>query len=140
MLETHIPPSHNWKEQLGMAHTTDPAAIVVDQETLIQGVAKHFVQKVFGLEGMPWGTKFSDLEELAVQIGQAVSRSMMDQALAGQAQAEPAVAPVCGVCGTTVQAGPPGEPRAVTTTVGTVDWIEPKRYCPTCRAAFFPMT
>ena len=30
-----------------MAHTTDPAAIVVDQETLIQGVAKHFVQKVF---------------------------------------------------------------------------------------------
>ena len=57
-----------------MAHTTDPAASVVDQETLIQGVAKHFVQKVFGLEGMPWGTKFSDLEELAVQIGQAVSQ------------------------------------------------------------------
>jgi len=123
-----------------MAHTTDPAAIVVDQETLIQGVAKHFVQKVFGLEGMPWGTKFSDLEELAVQIGQAVSRSMMDQALAGQAQAGPAVAPVCGVCGTTVQAGSPGEPRAVTTTVGTVDWIEPKRYCPTCRAAFFSLS
>ena len=93
-----------------MAHTTDPAAIVVDQETLIQGVAKHFVQKVFGLEGMPWGTKFSDLEELAVQIGQAVSRSMMDQALAGQAQAGPAIAPVCGVCGTTVQAVPRANP------------------------------
>ena len=121
-----------------MAHTADPAAVVVDQETLIQGVAKHFLHKVFGPQGMPWGTKFSDLEELAVQIGQAVSRSMMDQALAGQAQAGPAVAPVCGVCGTTVQAGPPGEPRAVTTTVGTVGWIEPKRYCPTCRAAFFP--
>src|SRR3974390_1101600 len=89
MLETHIPPSRNWKEQLGMAHTTDPAAIVVDQETLIQGVAKHFVQKVFGLEGMPWGTKFSDLEELAIQIGQAVSQSMMTQALAGQAQSRP---------------------------------------------------
>jgi hypothetical protein len=121
-----------------MARTTDPATVVVDQENLIQGVANHFLQKVFGLEGMPWGTKFSDLEELAVQIGQAVSRSMMDQALAGQAQAVPAEARACGVCGTPVQAGPPGEPRAVTTTVGTVHWIEPKRYCPKCRAAFFP--
>jgi hypothetical protein len=121
-----------------MATTTDPAAVVVDQENLIQGVAKHFLQKVFGPQGMPWGTKFSDLEELTVQIGQAISRTMMDQALAGQALAVPATAQACGVCGTPVQAGPPGEPRAVTTTVGKVHWIEPKRYCPTCRAAFFP--
>ena len=121
-----------------MATTTDPAAVVLDQENLIQGVAKHFLQKVFGPQGMPWGTKFSDLEELTVQIGQAISRTMMDQALAGQALAVPATAQACGVCGTPVQAGPPGEPRAVTTTVGTVHWIEPKRYCPQCRAAFFP--
>jgi len=43
-----------------MAHRTDPAAVVVDQENLIQGVAKHFLQKVYGPEGMPWGTKFSN--------------------------------------------------------------------------------
>jgi hypothetical protein len=121
-----------------MAHTSDPATVALDQEKLIQGVAKHFLHKVFGPEGMPWGTKFSDLEELAIQIGQAVSRSMMDQALAGQAQAGPATAPTCGVCGTPVQAGPPGQPRAVTTTVGTVHWTEPTRYCSKCRAAFFP--
>ena len=121
-----------------MATTTDPAAVVLDQENLIQGVAKHFLQKVFGPQGMPWGTKFSELEELTVQIGQAISRTMMDQALAGQALAVPATAQACGVCDTPVQAGPPGEPRAVTTTVGTVHWIEPKRYCPKCRAAFFP--
>lgn len=121
-----------------MAHTADPAAVVVDQENLIQGVAKHFLQKIFGAEGMPWGTQFSNLEELAVQIGQAVSRGMMDQALAGQAQAVPAAAQTCGVCGSPVCAGPPGQPRAVTTTVGTVHWIEPERYCPKCRAAFFP--
>ena len=121
-----------------MAHTTDPTAVVVDQEKLIQGVAKHFLQKVFGVEGMPWGTQFSDLEELAVQIGQAVSRSMMDQALAGQAQAVPATAETCGVCGTPVPSEPPGQPRTVTTTVGTVQWTEPQRYCPQCRAAFFP--
>jgi len=121
-----------------MAHTTDPAAVVLDQENLIQGVAKHFLQKVFGAEGLPWGTPFSDLEELTVQIGQAISRSMMDQALAGQAQAVPATAQTCGVCGSSVQNGPPGQPRTVTTTVGTVHWTEPQRYCPNCRAAFFP--
>jgi hypothetical protein len=121
-----------------MAHIVDPAAVVVDQEALIQGVAKHFLQKVFGPEGLPWGTKFSDLEELSVQIGQAISRAMMDRALTGQAQAVPATAETCGVCGTAVQAGPPGQPRAVTTTVGTVHWTEPARYCPQCRAAFFP--
>ena len=83
-----------------MAHTTDPAAVVIDQEKLIQGVAKHFLHKVFGPEGMPWGTKFSELEELTIQIGQAISRTMMDQALANQAQAVPATAQTCGVCGT----------------------------------------
>jgi len=121
-----------------MAHRTDPAAVVVDQENLIQGIAKHFLQKVYGVEGMPWGTKFSDLEELAVQIGQAVSRSMMDQALAHQAQNVPEGAETCGVCGAAVQSGPPPEPRAMATTVGPVGWEEPKRYCPKCRAAFFP--
>ena len=91
-----------------MAHTADPAAVVVDQENLIQGVAKHFLQKIFGAEGMPWGTQFSNLEELAVQIGQAVSRGMMDQALAGQAQAVPAAAQTCGVCGSPCVRGASG--------------------------------
>jgi hypothetical protein len=29
---------------------------VVDQQTLIQGVAKYFPEKVYGPDGMPWGT------------------------------------------------------------------------------------
>ena len=64
----------------------DATAAVVDQQTLIQGVAKYFLEKVHGPDGMPWGTKFADLEELSVQIGQAMSRSMIDQALVRQAQ------------------------------------------------------
>ena len=121
-----------------MAHKTDPVATVHDQKHLIEGVAKHFLQKVYGAEGMPWGTKFSELEELAVQIGQAVSRSMMDQALANQAQTVPEEGETCGVCGATIRSGPPPEPRTMATTVGQVGWEEPQRYCPKCRAAFFP--
>jgi hypothetical protein len=121
-----------------MTHHTDPAATVVEQEKLIQGVAKHLLHKLYGPQGMPWGTTFSELEELAVQIGQALSRSMMDQALADQAQHLPPEAETCGVCGATVRAGPSPQHRAMTTTVGQVQWEEPQRDCPQCRAAFFP--
>ena len=50
-----------------MARKSDPAVTVQDHENLIQGVAKHFLQQVYGPDGMPWGTKFSELEELAIQ-------------------------------------------------------------------------
>jgi hypothetical protein len=64
-------------------HATDA---VVDQQTLIQAIAKYFLEKVYGPDGTPWGTRFTDLEGLSIQIGQAMSRSMMDQALARHAQ------------------------------------------------------
>jgi hypothetical protein len=116
-------------------HATDA---VVDQQTLIQGVAKYFLEKVYGPDGMPWGTRFADLEELSVQIGQAMSRSMIDQALARQAQLVPLERETCSGCGGRVEARDDAEPRAVLTRVGTAHWDEPKRYCPKCRAAFFP--
>ena len=121
-----------------MARTLDPVVTLHDQQNLIEGVAKHFLHKVYGPEGMPWGVKFSGLDELAVPIGQAASRSMIHQALANQTQTVPEPAQACGVCGAATQAGPLPEPRALTTTVGQVDWHEPKRYCPQCRAALFP--
>ncbi len=36
-----------------MARKIDVAATVVDEQTLIQGVAKYFLEKVYGPEGMP---------------------------------------------------------------------------------------
>jgi hypothetical protein len=121
-----------------MASKVDPKVTVVDQQTLIQGVAKYFLEKVYGPDGMPWGTRFDDLEELSVQIGQAMSRSMIDQALARQAQSVPSDGETCSGCGGRVEPTDDTEPRAVLTRVGTARWDEPKRYCPKCRAAFFP--
>ena len=82
-----------------MARKIDATAKVVDEQTLIQGVAKYFLEKVYGPDGMPWGTRFADLEELSVQIGQAMSRSMIDQALTRQAQTVPSEAETCSGCG-----------------------------------------
>jgi hypothetical protein len=121
-----------------MVRTSDAAATVSDQQTLINGVAKYFIEKVYGPDGMPWGTRFADLEDLSVQIGQAVSRSMMDQALARQAHTVPSAAETCSGCGSRVEPTDDTEPRAVLTRVGPAHWDEPKRYCPRCRAAFFP--
>jgi hypothetical protein len=121
-----------------MARTVDPTVANAELDNLLQGVANRLIHRVYGPEGMPWGTKFADLEEPAVQLGQAVSQGMIDQAVARQAAAVPVDADSCSACRTPL--GPAGgtEPRAVATQVGTARWEEPKRYCPRCRAAFFP--
>ena len=121
-----------------MAATKKLKPQVAQMQNLISGVAKNFVEKVYGPQGPAWGTQFSDIEELAVQIGQAVSRQMLDQALQRQA-AEPVSAEdrVCPSCGQPVESADP-EPRIVTTRVGDAEWNEPHTACRRCRRAFFP--
>src|SRR3954463_7365066 len=121
-----------------MAHPTSPAVVKAELENLLQGVAKHFLDRIYGPGGMPWGTTFSELEDLAVELGHAVSQQMIDQALARQARAVPPEAETCSGCGASVVPTDATEPRAVTTQVGTALWDEPKRHCPRCRAAFLP--
>ena len=121
-----------------MAKPQDPAVVAVELRNYLEGVAKHFIERAYGPDGMPWGTKFAELEELAVHLGQVVSQSMISQALARQAVAVPSEAESCSGCGGPVTPSDVTEPRAVSTQVGTAQWNEPKRYCPKCRAAFFP--
>lgn len=121
-----------------MARKADATAKVIEQQTLVEGMAKYLLEKVYGPDGMPWGTRFDDMEELCVQIGQSISRSMMGQALTRQAGAASTEAETCSGCGGQVEPAEETEHRAVLTRVGTARWDEPKRYCPRCRAAFFP--
>jgi hypothetical protein len=121
-----------------MAHAQDKAVVVAELENYLKGVAKHFIERVYGPDGMPWGTRFADLEDIAVELGRTVSRSMIEQAVARQTSAVPAEAEVCSGCGQPVTPTSDTEPRAVSTQVGTAQWEESKRYCPKCRAAFFP--
>jgi hypothetical protein len=121
-----------------MAKPQDPMVVAAELQNYLQGVAKHFLERAYGPDGMPWGTKFADLEDLAVHLGQVVSQSMISQALARQAVTVPSQAESCSGCGGPVAPSDVTEPRAVTTQVGTAQWNEPKRSCPTCRAAFFP--
>jgi hypothetical protein len=105
---------------------------------LIDGTAKNFVERVYGPQGPEWGTTFVDIEELAVQIGRAVSRKLCDRALQQQAaRPVPTEDQACPSCGGPLQTTEP-EPRVVTTRAGETQWLEPHAHCPRCRRSFFP--
>ncbi len=119
-----------------MAAKPNATKQVDDLQHLIEGVAKNFADRVYGPQGPEWGARFADMEELAVQIGQAVSRQLCDQALQRQAD-QPAPPPVCPSCGAPGEEAE-AEPRVVTTRAGDAHWQEPHRYCRHCRRSFFP--
>jgi hypothetical protein len=121
-----------------MARVKDSAVVKDDLQNLLSGLAKELNRRIYGEGGIPWGTKFADIEELAVQIGEEISRGMIEQGVGRQADDVPPEAESCSGCGVSVGPTEANEPRGVQTRVGTVHWNEPKRYCPKCRAAFFP--
>jgi len=89
-------------------------------------------------DGLPRGTKFSDLEDLAGALGDEMARQFIETHVRGQAEDWPddelGECPACG--------GParktPDQPRVLTTTRGDVAWKERVGNCPACRRAFFP--
>jgi hypothetical protein len=136
--------SCNLKEEPGMAKHRKPSTALSAFEPFLQGVGKSLVAKVYGPNGMPWGTKFAELEQAAVDLGQAISRQMINHALRQQAADEPSMgtdATICAVCGAAFgepEGTPDTEARIVQTRVGDAQWLEPKRYCDRCRKSFFP--
>jgi hypothetical protein len=112
--------------------------LLAELRVALEGTAKNFLHKAYGPDGMPWGTRFEELEDMAVAIGDEVTRQMVNQALAQQAGTSPDKEhQSCSQCGRPVL---PGEtnPRIVQTRAGDVEWSEPEGYCDRCRKAFFP--
>jgi hypothetical protein len=117
-----------------------PAAIEPVQAYL-EGVAKSLVDRIYGPQGLPWGTKLTELEDVVVAVREVLSEAMLAQALQRQAQAaeqRPEPLQACPGCGSPVEAKPDPEPRNVQTRAGEAAWDEPHGYCRKCRQAFFP--
>jgi len=114
----------------------------------LEGVAKNLVDRLYGPEGPPWGTKMTELEDVVVAVREVLSEKMLAQALERQAQTEqrPESYRHCPGCKRPLQpaAGqeepekPPLEPRHLSTRGGVAQWAEPQEYCRKCRQAFFP--
>jgi hypothetical protein len=113
----------------------------VDKElAYIKGVAKSLVDRIYGPAGLPWGTKFTELEATVAAVREALSEEMLQQALSRQAaQAErPPEYDVCPDCGRPTRAGDSPQPRRLQTGAGDAVWAEPKTRCQKWRRDFFP--
>ena len=113
---------------------------MVDQQTLIQGVAKYFLKKVYGPDGMPLGDPLRRPggTERTDRAGDVSIHGR--SGLARQARSVPSEAEACSGCGGGVEPVDDTEPRAVLTRVGTAHWEEPKRSCPKSGRLFFPQS
>ena len=105
----------------------------------IRRFAEQLRRKVYA-EGHPdWGTLFSEIEELGVQIGDAVCREFVEQAVGQQActGGECGREHRCPTCDGPLERRE-AEPRPLLIRRGEIAWQEPQTYCPKCRKAFFP--
>jgi hypothetical protein len=87
--------------------------------------------------GLPRGTKFSELEDLAGAVDDEIARQFIAINVQEQAddwpEEELGECPVCGGAARKT----PDEPRVLTTTRGDVAWKERVANCPRCRRVFF---
>lgn len=105
--------------------------------SMIHGVAKNLARDVYGPKEFAPQTSFADLEELGVQLGNALTREFIQHAAAQQAQELEQRTSCCPTCQGETELRPPA-PKVLITQRGTVAWSEPERFCSTCRRAFFP--
>lgn len=115
-------------------------AISSELQGRIQEVAADLRREFYGGRGAPVsGTiLFSELEDDACHLGDAIACELMQQVLQEQADSDhPETSCECSVCG---RSGKLDEvqPRVVQTRRGKVKWPEPRYFCKHCRKAFFP--
>lgn len=91
---------------------------------------------LYGEKGCPvWGTKFAEIEALAMSVGEELSRRMMGAAADNQRPELPPEGLVCN--GEQAQLVGTQE-RSLETEAGPVHYQTPKAYLPISRRAFFP--
>lgn len=111
--------------------------MAVDQKLhdRIKTIAQELRREVYGASGMPtWGTKFTEIEDVGVEIGDLLAREVIGQSLEDQASSMNVPQAATGPEG---EAGAV-EARIIQTRRGEVGWPEPKGYDKPSRKAFFP--
>ena len=115
----------------------DVAAIRDHFQDRLGRIARELGREVYP-DGLPRGTKFSELEAIAGALGDEIARRLIEANVGEQAdhwpEQELGECPTCG--------GParkaPDEPRVLLTTRGEVAWEQRVAHCPRCRRAFSP--
>jgi hypothetical protein len=117
--------------------TSGRSKLSVEVRERLAQAAREARALVYGADGCPeWGTKFSEIEDDAKEIGHEFIRLVMQQAVGEQAGRMPegAMTDAAGE-----RAAPqPSVERTVVTESGEVTWNEPRGNLPKSRKAFFP--
>ena len=114
------------------------AATIRDQfQTRLGQIARELGREVYP-DGLPRGTKFSELEAIAGALGDEMARQLIEANVQEQADDWPErQSGECPLCGGPARKAP-DEPRVLLTTRGDVAWKQRVGNCPRCRRAFFP--
>ncbi len=115
----------------------DAATIREEFHARLGRVARELAKELYP-DGLPRGTKFSELEAVAGALGDEMARQLIAINVQEQADDWPEEElGECPACGGAARKAP-DEPRVLTTTRGDVAWKQRVANCPRCRRAFFP--
>jgi hypothetical protein len=115
----------------------DAAGIREEFQTRLGQVARELSRDLYP-QGLPRGTKFSELEAVAGELGDEMARQLIELNVQEQADEWPEdELGECPLCGGAARKAP-DEPRVITSTRGDVAWKQRVGHCPRCRRAFFP--
>ena len=115
----------------------DAVEIRGEFQTRLNQIARELTGQLYP-QGLPRGTKFSELEAIAGALGDEMARQLIEINVREQADGWPeeelGECPVCGGPARTA----PDQPRVLMSTRGEVAWKQRVANCPRCRRAFFP--
>lgn len=115
----------------------DAAEICSEFHTRLSQMARELTREIYP-QGLPRGTKFSELEAVAGMLGDEMARQLIEINVQEQAEDWPEQElGECPLCGGPARKAP-DQPRVLTTTRGDVLWKQRVANCPRCRRAFFP--
>ena len=115
----------------------DAAEIRMEFHSRLGQVAQDLARELYP-DGLPRGTKFSELEAIAGALGDEMARQLIEINVREQADDWPdEELGECPACGGAARKAP-DEPRTLTTTRGDVAWKQRVANRPRCRRAFSP--
>jgi hypothetical protein len=101
-------------------------------------VAQEMRELMYGAEGYPeWGTRFHEIEEHGMSIGQELSRLFMEQSAQQQAEA-PIPEEALESDGERASLGEATHDMVLETPAGQIIWEQPKARLKQSRRDFFP--
>jgi len=116
----------------------DASAVLDALGPALKAAAKNVLFHAYGSGGLPWGTSFEQLEELACSVADRLACEVLTAAVQRQAQNQlPNDLRTCPCCGGPVE-DKPAQTRTLHTSRGDIAWQQPQAYCPRCRRAFSP--